>query len=144
LPKFFWKSLLKCAEWGCSPGSVASLSTFRPLVPNRSVKSVARFLTGDARRNGCCAYAPVDVASRQITTATDRFIFTSRPPCARACARPGVAGSTADGADHPTTGGPHDGQRLLRIGGLLAARGLDGITPPEQHRGLLALRRWLD
>ena len=49
LPKFDWKSLLKCAECGCSPGSVASLSTMRPFGPKRSVNSVARFLTGDDR-----------------------------------------------------------------------------------------------
>ncbi len=31
--KSAWKSLLKCAECGCSPGSVASLSTMRPFGP---------------------------------------------------------------------------------------------------------------
>ena len=30
-PKLHWKSLLKCAECDCSPGSVASLSTTSPL-----------------------------------------------------------------------------------------------------------------
>ena len=33
--KLDWKSLLKCAECGCSPGSVASLSR---MSPSRSVK----------------------------------------------------------------------------------------------------------
>jgi hypothetical protein len=44
-----WKSLLKCAECACSPGSVARLSTVNPLDPYRSVKIVASRLTGEAR-----------------------------------------------------------------------------------------------
>ena len=43
LSKFDSKSALKCAVCGCSPGSVASLSTFSPCGPKRLAKSVARF-----------------------------------------------------------------------------------------------------
>jgi hypothetical protein len=37
------------AECVCPVGSLASLSTVRPVGPDKSVKSVARFVTGEAR-----------------------------------------------------------------------------------------------
>src|SRR5204862_455869 len=65
----------KWAECGCSPGSVARLSTMRPLGPYKSVKSVARLFTGDERLYGSCALTVEAMAITHTKIATNRLIM---------------------------------------------------------------------
>jgi len=76
--KFVWKSLLKWAECDCSPGRVASLSTIRPLDPNRSVNNVARLPTGAVRLYGSWASALDVIAARIRHTRHASFHRDSR------------------------------------------------------------------